>query len=57
MKLFCNNICPVVEPRQCDDAEDLSKMFWWLWPTNANDDLDKLNKIIEKENESNKETF
>ena len=25
LKLFCKNICPVVKPGQCDDAEHLSK--------------------------------
>ena len=57
LKLLNENFCPVVDSEQCDDAEDLSKMFWNLWPVSANDDLDKLNKIIEKQNASNKETF
>ena len=57
LKLFRDNFCPVIDAGECDDAEDLSKMFWDLWPVKAGDDLDKLNEIIEKENASNKETF
>ena len=57
LKLFRDNFCPFVDAGECDDAEDLSKMFWYLWPVKAGDDLDKLNEIIEKENASNKETF
>ena len=57
MKLFRDNFCPVVDARECDDDEDVSKMFWCLWPVNARGHLDKLNKIIDKENASNKETY
>ena len=57
LKLFRENFCPVVDARECDDAEDFSKMFWCLWPVNAQDDLDKLNQIIDKDNASNKETY
>ena len=35
-----------------DDAkdEDYSKLFWFLWPETVDNDLDKLNGIVDKDN-------
>ena len=42
-----------------DDAkdEDYSKLFWFLWPETVDNDLDKLNGIVDKNNIQRKEEY
>lgn len=58
LQLFKEKFCPVIdEERVFHDSEDLSKAFWKLWPANVDLEVEKVNKLIEKTNRDNKETY
>ena len=39
------------------DSNDLSKAFWKLWPVNVDLEVEKVNKLIDMQNQDNKETY
>ena len=58
LQRFKEKFCPVIdEERVFHDSEDLSKAFWKLWPANIDSEVEKVNKLIDKTNRDNKETY
>ena len=58
MKLFREKFSPATnEDRVFHDSDDLSKAFWKLWPVDVDDEVEKLNKLIDETNRENKETY
>ena len=48
--------CPIKNER-IDNIEDAAKLFWSLWSKTVDEDLEALNKVIERQNAANRKTF
>ncbi len=56
-KMYQDFFLPVSEELCIDDPDDLSKVFWAMWPKKIDSDLASLNEIIQKCNDTNKDTY
>ena len=50
------NYSPVIDPGILKSL-DFSKSFWYLWPTEIDDDVSNINSAIVKENHGRKERY
>ena len=60
-KLFREKFCPARINAESEEnitnPDDLSNIFWNIWPGYLDSDVEKLNDIIEKKNQANRETL
>ena len=48
--------CPI-KYEGIENTEDASELFWSLWPKTVDEDLQALNKVIERQNAANRKTY